>query len=128
MNPYFAEPSKSTPAVHFDASSGLLRLSGESYPENSFEFYAPLLAWAQEFLDTVSRPVRLDLHLSYINTGTVKCLLDLFDLLEDAGKDGHDVRILWHYDPANERALEMGNELGEDITIPFELVAAESAQ
>lgn len=122
MNNYFAKPSKSTPEVSFDAASGVLRLTGESYPENSFEFYAPLLAWVQEFLDTSPPPVRLALQLSYINTGTVKCLLDIFDLLEEAGDGGHDVGILWYYDPANERALETGEEFAEDLKVPFELI------
>ena len=122
MNNYLAEPSKSAPEVNFDATTGILRLTGESYPENSFEFYAPLLAWMGEFLDTSPLPVRLVLQLSYINTGTVKCLLDLFDLLEEAGDSGRDVGILWYFDPANERALETGEEFAEDLKVPFELI------
>lgn len=122
MNNYLVEPTKSSPEVNFDAASGMLRLTGESYPENSFEFYAPLLAWLQEFLDTTALPVRLALQLSYINTGTVKCLLDLFDQLEEAAANGRDVGISWYYDPANERALETGEEFAEDLKVPFELL------
>ncbi len=122
MNNYYVEPRKSSPEVNFDASTGVLRLTGESYPENTFDFYAPLLAWLQEFLDTTSLPVRLVLQLSYINTGTVKCLLDLFDLLEEAAGNGRNVGIAWYYDPANERALETGEEFAEDLKVPFELI------
>ena len=122
MNNYLVDATKSSPEVNFDAGSGILRLTGESYPENSFEFYAPLLAWLQEFLDTTSLPVRLVLQLSYINTGTVKCLLDLFDQLAEAAGNGRDVGISWHYDPANERALETGEEFAEDLKVPFELI------
>jgi len=122
MNNYFVESTKSSPEVNFDAGSGVLRLTGESYPENSFEFYAPLLAWLQEFIDTTTLPVRLALQLSYINTGTVKCLLDLFDQLEEAAANGRDVGISWYYDPANERALETGEEFAEDLKVPFELI------
>ena len=126
MNNYFIESTQSSPEVNFDAGSGVLRLTGESYPENSFEFYIPVLAWVQEFLDSANLPVHLVLQLSYINTGTVKCLLDLFDQLEDAADNGRDVRISWHYDPANLRALETGEEFAEDVKIPFELVGTES--
>ena len=122
MNNYFVEATKSSPAVAFDAGSGVLRLTGESYPENSFEFYAPLLAWLQEFLDASPLPVRLELQLSYINTGTVKCLLDIFDQLEEAASNGRNVKIAWYYDPANERALETGEEFMEDLKVPFELI------
>lgn len=100
-----------------------MRLSGESYPENPFAFYAPLHAWIEEFLRGGGQPARLVLQLSYINTGTVKCLLDLFDLLEEAGERGRDVGIRWHYASGNDRALETGREFAEDLTIPFELIA-----
>lgn len=122
MNNYFVKPTKSSPEVNFDASSGVLRMVGESYPENSFEFYAPLMAWLQEFLNTSSASVLLVLQLSYINTGTVKCLLDIFDQLEEAAGNGRAVRISWYYDPGNERALETGEEFAEDLKVPFELI------
>ncbi|MBV5277383.1 DUF1987 domain-containing protein [bacterium] len=118
MNNILLAATKSSPEVNFDADSGILRLCGESYPENSFDFYAPLLSWLQEFLDQSSLPVRLVLQLSYINTGTVKCLLELFDQLEEAADHGRDVRISWHY----ERALETGEEFAEDLKVPFELI------
>lgn len=122
MNNYIAASSKSSPEVNFDAASGVLRMTGESYPENSFEFYAPLLAWVQDYLETASQPVHLVLQLSYINTGTVKALLDLFDQMEEAAGKDRDVRISWYYDPGNERALETGEEFAEDLKIPFELI------
>lgn len=122
MNNILLAATQSSPEVNFDADSGILRLCGESYPENSFDFYAPLLSWLQEFLDQSSLPVRLVLQLSYINTGTVKCLLELFDQLEEAADHGRDVRISWHYDPDNERALETGEEFAEDLKVPFELI------
>lgn len=122
MNNYLVEATRSSPEVNFDAASGVLRLTGESYPENSFEFYGPLLAWVQNYLESATTSVRLVLQLSYINTGTVKSLLDLFDQMEEAAGKGRDVRISWHYDPGNERALETGEEFAEDLKVPFELV------
>ena len=122
MNNTFLAATKSSPEVNFDARSGLLRLTGESYPENAFDFYTPLFAWLQEFLDASTLPVRLVLQLSYINTGTIKCLLDVFDQLEAAADHGRDVGIVWYYDPANERALETGEEFAEDLKVPFELI------
>ena len=44
-----------TPAVDFDAATGVLAISGESYPENAFEFYKPLLGWTATFLRQASR-------------------------------------------------------------------------
>ncbi len=42
--------STSSPAVYFDPENGQLNMSGESYPENTFEFYAPIISWLKEFI------------------------------------------------------------------------------
>ena len=109
----------SSPDVQFDPLSGVLRMSGESYPENTFEFYSPVLSWVKSFLSQTTIPVSLTLELAYLNTGSVKCLMDLFDLLEDAFQDGRNVQIVWRYHAKNTRALETAEEFSEDLTLPF---------
>ena len=41
--------SSKTPTVNFNATTGVLTLAGRSIPENSIEFYKPLLAWIEEY-------------------------------------------------------------------------------
>ncbi len=36
------EPTKYTPEIIFDAETNLLEIKGETYPENTAEFYAPV--------------------------------------------------------------------------------------
>ena len=60
--------STSSPAVNFDAKTGQLTMSGESYPENTFEFYAPVIGWLKEFVAGTDIPVVLTLELAYLNT------------------------------------------------------------
>jgi hypothetical protein len=96
-------------------------MAGESYPENSFEFYRPILSWISEFLGAAGGPVTLDTHLSYLNTGSTKCIMDILDLLEDAFRGGRQVTVNWYYDGENERALETAEEFQEEVTLPFHL-------
>lgn len=112
----------SSPAVHLDADSGRLRLEGESYPENALEFYRPILQWLGDYLDRDDRPVHLELHLTYLNTSSIKSLMDLLDDLQEAHAAGRVVTLRWEYDEDNERALELAEEFKEDLTFPFELV------
>lgn len=109
----------STPEVSFQAADGLLELHGESYPENSFDFYSPLLAWVREFLDTHTVAVRFKIGLTYMNTSSIKSMMDLLDLLEDAHAGGREVTVTWYYDEENDRALEMAEEFREEVTLPF---------
>lgn len=52
--------STSSPAVNFDAKTGQLTMSGESYPENTFEFYAPVIGWLKEFVAGTDIPAGRD--------------------------------------------------------------------
>lgn len=50
MEPLTILPTSSTPLVNFDPASNTLLIIGESYPENSFNFYAPLVVWLKTSL------------------------------------------------------------------------------
>lgn len=117
------EATESSPALWLDAMTGTMRIDGESYPENSMEFYRPVLDWMAAYLDRGAQSLRAELSLSYINTGSIKCLMDIFDTLEDAYRAGRRVDVLWYYDTANPRAREAAEEFREDVSFPFEIVA-----
>lgn len=116
------EGTRSTPEVYFDPDNGTLKISGESYPENSFAFYQPLHAWIVEFLSENSGAVTLNIGLSYLNTGSTKCLLDILDILEEAFTAGRDVKINWYCDHENDRAVEAAEEFAEEVTMPFNII------
>ena len=61
--------SQSTPSVTADWELGLLRMQGDSYPENSFEFFGPIIGWLERLLQAPPAPLlRLELRLVYMNT------------------------------------------------------------
>jgi hypothetical protein len=115
------EGTRSTPDIVFDHASGVLRMSGESYPENSFEFYKPVLSWISRFTATYDGPVTLNTYLSYLNTGSTKCMMDILDLLEDFFMNGGPVTVNWHCDEENDRAIETAEEFKEELTMPFNI-------
>lgn len=112
----------SSPGVRGDASAGILELTGESYPENSFEFFRPVLDWAAALLAQDGASFRLELGLTYLNTSSIKCLMDLLDLLEEAHHAGRTVSVTWRYDAEDDRALDLAEEFREDLTLPFHIV------
>lgn len=116
------EATSCSPVIDFDAATGVLRIEGESYPENSFEFYAPVFGWLEEYLKEQPPRVVLEIGLSYLNTSSIKCMIDMLEMLDTAHRDGRDVAVAWHYDRENDRALEMAEEFKEDVTLPFEIL------
>lgn len=123
MQDLIIEATNSTPAVECMAEARSVTLSGESYPENSFEFFVPVLEWLQAALKDNQGGVTLNISLSYLNTSSIKCLIDMLEMLEDSHKAGAKVAVKWSYDEDNDRALEMAEEFREDITLPFDIVA-----
>lgn len=124
MPPLDLASSRTTPRVRFDADSRTLTVRGESYPENAFQFYEPILAWVDGYLAEPRGPITIVLDMPYMNSSSTKCMLDLLDRFEDAFRRGQPVLLHWHYDPHNERALDLAEEFREELSFPFETVAA----
>lgn len=109
----------STPYIFGNWQTGILEMRGDSYPENSFEFFTPVLAWVESFLGESGQPLTAELHLLYLNTSSVKAMMDIFDMLEDAHGRGRQVSVHWYYDEENERVAELAAEFKEDCSFPF---------
>ncbi len=116
------QQTASTPLVSFDDSGKTLRIVGESYPENSFAFYTPVLAWLGRYLQQHAQ-LTVDITVTYMNSSSIKCMLDLLDALEEAFKKGSNVAIIWRHDLENPRSFELAEEFCEEVTFPFDIVA-----
>lgn len=114
--------TKSSPEVVLDKSENTLRISGESYPENSFAFFEPIFEWFNNELPKY-RQFKLKVNISYMNSSSTKCMLDILDILNEAAKKGCAASVSWYYENGNNRALELAEEFQEDMEIPFEIVA-----
>lgn len=115
--------TQSTPSIQTDFRNGVVEMRGDSYPENSFELFSPVLDWIDAYLREDARPLRVDLHLLYLNTSSVKAMMDIFELLEQAHRAGRDVGVNWYYDEQNERVAELAEEFREDCSFPFDISA-----
>lgn len=124
------EATRSTPEVRFDPVGNRLSVIGQSYPENAFAFYQPLLTWIDDYFAQLAQGtgVSVELQLPYINTTSTKCLLMLLEKLEEAHSDGYPVAVRWLYDEDNESELECAEEFKEDLTLPFDIVAKSADQ
>ena len=112
-----------SPGVEGDWQAGKLVMIGESYPENTYEFFVEIIEWTEKFLAQSQRALELELQLSYLNTSSIRAMIDIFDLLQEASDDGQSVNVSWLYDSRNPRASELGEEFKEDYSFPFEIRA-----
>jgi hypothetical protein len=125
METIIIEGTPKTPSVNFDSASGILQLKGRSIPENSIEFYKPLVEWLEEYAAKPQAKTAVNIQLEYFNTSSSKCLLDLFKKLEGMHKSGNDISIKWYYEEDDEDMLEAGEDYQSIINIPFKMIEVE---
>jgi len=125
MNDFSIPGSQSTPAIQSDWAAGTVSMQGDSYPENSYELFHQVYEWIERFLGEAAHPLSLELRLLYLNTSSIKAMMDIFDLLEAAHQEGKPVAVNWHYDRRNERVVELAEEFKEDCTFPFMILSDE---
>lgn len=108
--------------VSFNAASGVMKIEGVSYPEDPVMFFVSLNTWLKNYMGEARGPLTLDLKLDYLNSSSTKCLLDFIEKLEDYYNNGADVKINWYYDEDDDNIEEMGEDLAEDLSLPFHLI------
>ena len=95
MKPIIIEGTPKTPTIRFDVSEGIFEIKGRSIPENSVEFYKPLIDWLENYKETPLDKTVVNIRLEYFNTSSSKCILDVFKKLEAIHKAKHDVVVNW---------------------------------
>ncbi len=122
MENLIIEETKYTPKITLE-TSGTITMIGKSYPENTFDFYAPMMAWTKEYFETsAANLTTVNLEITYFNSSSSKLFFDFFDLLEEASED-NTIKINWIHDEENESAEEAGEDFIEDFEdLDIELV------
>lgn len=123
MENIFIEKTKYTPEINLDMEKGEINFLGKSYPENTFEFYEPVMTWVSNYFNGFSKDKTVvSLEIIYFNSSSSKLFFDFFDLLEEAS-DENEIEINWIYDEENESAMEAGEDFKEDFeSLNFNLV------
>lgn len=121
MENYFLAASHKTPKISCDAQTGEIAIAGRSIPENSIEFYAPLIQWLVAYAQKPSPETNMRVQLEYFNTSSSKCLVDVFRKLELLQKKDCKVSITWLYEHDDEDMLESGEDFKEILKIPMQI-------
>ncbi|MFP4557091.1 MAG: DUF1987 domain-containing protein [Bacteroidales bacterium] len=116
------EGTPKTPTVNMNPETGVVEIKGRSIPENSIEFYKPIVDWLEEYAKTPLPKTTVNVQLEYFNTSSSKCILDVFKRLEVLKQNQNDVLINWYYEEDDEDMLEAGEDYESIIKIPFKMI------
>ncbi len=103
-----------TPEISMDPS-GLISITGKSYPENTFDFYKPVIDWLDNyFMNVPAQKTTINMEIVYFNSSSSKLFFDFFDILDEHSNES-EIEINWIFDNENENARESGEDFIEDF-------------
>lgn len=108
--------SETTPSINFNQQKNQFNIEGRSLMEDADQFFKPLHKWLIEYRKNPNPKTELNIRLEYLNTATSRQFLDLFKALEGVP----DAKIVWQFSDEDEDMEEMGQELAELVSLPFE--------
>lgn len=123
MQSLYLQKKTKTPEVVFDPEKGVFEISGRSIPENSVDFYKPLLEWLDSYAQQPNGTTHFTVKLEYFNTSSSKCLIDIFRKLENMHLHAHEVMIYWYYEEEDEDMKESGEDFKDILKVPIEMVS-----
>jgi len=116
MDTLHLEGTEDTPRVTLDKKSGTMEISGRSLPEDSTEFFKPVLDWIEVYAKDPNPASVCVFKLEYFNTASSKLILDVLYALEELP----GMRIAWYFHEEDEDMEEAGQEFAELVEIPFD--------
>jgi hypothetical protein len=132
MNRLSIEGTEDSPAIILDAEANSFIFSGESRPENTAAFFAPVIRWFLDFesdlLDRKEKQedipaIRFIFRFEYFNSTSAKYIMDILKRIKSLHQQKFPVTIDWQYVAYDEDMLEAGKEWSKLIDAPFQFVS-----
>lgn len=108
------DSSISTPEIIFDYEAGKLQIRGVCTPENPRLFFDPIFKALDEYQKEKSE-LTIEICLDYFNTGSSKCLLNIFNTISNNSKLKTNTTVNWIIEEHDPDIRESG-VLFEEIT------------
>lgn len=124
MNNIYLEKAIKTPLISFNYNDGRLLIEGVSVPENTVDFYNPIVFWLRDYVQNPKPHTTFDLKLEYFNTSTSVVLLNIFRTLSELGED--KLTINWHYEEDDIEMEEAGQDYSNMVSAKFNIIPVDS--
>jgi len=113
------------PNVKLIASTGQCEISGESYLEDTSEFYSNITAWLEKFMAEVKKPIVFNFKLTYFNTSSSRSILDVLRTLKKYEEQGGSVTINWYYPEDDDSIAEEAEDYMKDTGLDIKMIEFE---
>ena len=123
MESLVIEQKMTSPAVNFNADTGMLKITGRSIPEHPVKFYEPIENWLENYLATSPQQITLHVFLDYLNTHSTECVLLIMKMLKSFSTSNLFSRVKFEllFDEDDDDMESLGQDLEAITQLPFEI-------
>jgi len=120
MNDLLIGSSVEDGAISLKYNSGDLLFEGRFMPENTKDYFEPVMEWVRNYTSKPQSKTNLIFKLDYFNTSFSKKLLDMMCLFEDLQATGQEVSVTWFSKKNDQDLLEAGKGYAEMVDLDFQ--------
>ncbi|MCU0445374.1 MAG: DUF1987 domain-containing protein [Microscillaceae bacterium] len=113
------------PEVKLNATSGVCEISGESYLEDTDEFYNNIISWLETYINEVKKALTFNFKLTYFNTSSSRSILNVLRVLKKYEDDGGKVTVNWYYPEDDDSIAEEAEDYMKDTGLKINMFAFE---
>lgn len=116
------EATEKTPKVEYNSASTELLMEGICIPEQTHDFFKPILSFIDTLAVTPPKSFTLNVNLHFFNTGSARYILEVMKNARKLKEAGVDVKYKWHFNEEDEDIEEAGRSYSFILNEPFEMV------
>ncbi len=113
-------PSNNTPHIILDVDSDVLLIEGKSFPEDSKEFYRPVIEWIDELKTTNPRKIKIRFNLFYLSSSSIISVKQFLMKAVELSNAGAQTTVLWSYDEDDDDIKKIGEDYQKLTKLNFE--------
>lgn len=113
-------PSNNTPHIILDVEAKILSIEGKSFPEDSKEFYRPVIEWMDELKATNPQEVKIAFNLFYLSSSSIISIKQFLMKAVELTNAGVKTTIVWAYDEDDDDIKKTGEDYQKLTKLNFE--------
>ncbi|MBL7882934.1 MAG: DUF1987 domain-containing protein [Bacteroidia bacterium] len=112
--------TNNTPNVLFDTEKNIFVIDGKSFPEDSKEFYRPIIEYFESLKGERLNEVILSINLFYLSSSSIISVKQMLIKLSELVENGVKVKIIWSHDDDDDDIKKTGEDYQKITNLPFE--------
>ncbi len=120
MNRIEIAGSNNTPHILLDVDSSSVLIEGRSFPEDSKEFYRPIMEWMDELIAANPKEVTVSINLFYLSSSSIISVKQLLMKVIEISNKGAKSKIVWSYDEDDDDIKKTGEDYQKLTKLNFE--------